>query len=159
MPIIPSCWTGSRFVRATRGDGCWLLGKRAVQAAKQLIATAEERGAIVDRKQSSLTVSVRSSLRNGPLTVAWLFPTMNSYWDGLKGFTIGQVNWVDLPEETQSKFDTLDSQMSHDGFAEEVGSSKTGGSRGWAIDPAIVAQHVDLVQERLAQAIAILQSG
>ena len=130
----------------------------AVQAARQLIAAAEKRGGIVKRMQSSLTVSVQSTRRNAPLTVAWLFPTMNSYWGGLKGFTIGQVNWVELPEETQAKFDALYSQMSRDGFAEEVGSSKTGGSRGWAIDPAVVAQHIDLVQERLAQAIAILQS-
>ena len=83
---------------------------------------------------------------------------MNSYWGGLKGFTIGQVNWVELPEETQAKFDALYFQMSRDGLAEEVGSSKTGGSRGWAIDPAVVAQHIDRVKERLAEAIAILQS-
>ena len=131
----------------------------AVQAARQVIAAAEKSGGIVNRMQSSLTVGVQSTLRNAPLTVAWLFPTMNSYWGGLKGFTIGQVNWVELPEGTQAKLDELYSRMCRDGFAQEVGSSKTGGSRGWAIDPAVVAQHVDLVQERLEQAIAILQSA
>ena len=129
-----------------------------VQAAEQLIAAAKERGAIVNRMQGSLTVSVQSTLRNAPLTVAWLFPTMNSSWNGLKGFTIGQVNWVELPEGAQAKFDELYRQMSRDRLAEEVGNDKPGGSRGWAIDPAVVAQHVDLMKERLAQAIAILQS-
>ena len=45
----------------------------AVQAARQLIAAAEKRGGIVNRMESSLTVSVQSTLRNAPLTVAWLF--------------------------------------------------------------------------------------
>ena len=134
----------------------------AVQAAKQLIAAAEERGAIVNRMQSGLTISVQSTLRNAPLTVAWLFPTMNSYWNGLKGFTIGQgvheVNWVKLPEEAQVRFDELYRQMSRDGFAEEVGNDKDGGARGWAVAPAVVAQHIDLMKERLAQAIAVIQS-
>ena len=134
-----------------------LPDQTAVQAARQLIAFAEERGAIVDRKQRSLTISVQSTLRNPPLTVAWLF-LPNSSWNGLRGFTIGQVNWVELPEETQVELDELYRQMSRDGFAEEVGNDKTGGARGWAVDPAVVAQHVDLVQERLAQAIAILRS-
>ena len=135
-----------------------LPDQAAVHAAEKLIAAAKERGAIVNRKQSSLTVSVQSTLRNAPLTVAWLFPTMNPSWGGLKGFTIGQVNWVELPEEAQARFDELYRQMSRDGLAEEVGNDKTGGSRGWAINPAVVAQHIDLIKERLAQAIAILQS-
>ena len=135
-----------------------LPDQAAVHAAEKLIAAAKERGAIVNRKQSSLTVSVQSTLRNAPLTVAWLFPTMNPSWGGLKGFTIGQVNWVELPEEAQARFDELYRQMSRDGLAEEVGNDKTGGSRGWAINPAVVAQHIDLMKERLAQAIAILQS-
>ena len=135
-----------------------LPDQTAVQAARQLIAFAEERGAIVDRKQRSLTISVQSTLRNPPLTVAWLF-LPNSSWNGLRGFTIGQVNWVELPQETQVELDELYRQMSRDGFAEEVGNDKTGGARGWAVDPAAVAQHVDLVQERLAQAIAVLQSA
>ena len=135
-----------------------LPDEAAVQAAKRLIAAAEERGAIVNRMQSSLTVSVQSTLRNAPLTVAWLCPTMNSFWGGFKGFTIGQVNWVELPEEAQAKLDELYLQMSRDGFAERVGNNKTGGSRGWAIDPAVVAQHIDLMKERLTQAIDIVQS-
>ena len=134
-----------------------LPDQTAVQAARQLIAFAEERGAIVDRKQRSLTISVQSTLRNPPLTVAWLF-LPNSSWNGLRGFTIGQVNWVELPKEKQVEFDELYRQMSRDGFAEEVGNDKTGGARGWAVDAAVVAQHVDLMQERLAQAIAILRS-
>ncbi|MCY4661467.1 MAG: hypothetical protein OXF93_16925 [Acidobacteria bacterium] len=130
----------------------------AVQAARQLLGTAEERGAIVSRRQSSLTISVQTPLRPAPLTVAWLFPSMNTSWGGLKGFTIGQVNWVELPGEAQAKFDELYRRVSRDGFAEEVGNAKAGGSHGWAFDPAVVAQHIDLVRERLGQAIAILQS-
>lgn len=130
----------------------------AVHAARQLLAAAEERGAIVSRKQSSLTISVQSPVRSAPLTVAWLFPSMNASWGGLKGFTIGQVNWVELPGEAQARFDELYRQMSSDGLAEEVGNAKAGGSHGWAIDPAVIAQHIDLVKERLGQAIAILRS-
>ena len=135
-----------------------LPDQTAVQAARQMIAAAEERDAIVNRKQSALTISVQSRLRDAPLTVAWLFPTMNPSWGGLKGFTIGQVNWVDLPEEGQAKLDELFLQVSRDGFAVKVGNNKRGGSRGWAIDPAVVGQHIDLVKERLTRAIAILQS-
>ena len=68
------------------------------------------------------------------------------------------MNRVELPEEKQVEFDELYRQMSRDGCAEEVGNDKTGGARGWAVDAAVVAQHVDLMQERLAQAIAILRS-
>ncbi len=134
-----------------------LPDQTAVHAAEQLIAAAKKRGAIVDRKQRSLTISVRSTRYKNPLTVAWLFPTMNPSWNGLKGFTIGQVNWIELPEETQVRFDELYQQMSRDGFTERVGNDREGGARGWAMDPAIIAQHVDLVKERLKRAIAILQ--
>ena len=143
----------------TMGQFCERLPDQAsVHAAKQLIATAEERGAVVNRKESGLTISVQSTLRGAPLTVAWLFPTMRSYWNNLKGFTFGQVNWVELPEEAQVEFEELYRQMSRDGFAEEVGNDKTGGARGWAVDPAVVARHLDPMKERLARAIAILQS-
>ena len=135
-----------------------LPDQATVEAAKQLIAAAVERGAIVNRMERSLTVTVQSTHHNAPLTVAWLFPNMKLSWSGLKGFTIGQVNWVELPEETQAKFDELYHQMSRDGFAEDVGSDKPRGGRGWATEPAVVAQHIDLIKERLAQAISILQS-
>ncbi len=127
-------------------------------APDPLIAAAEERGAVVNRKESGLTIGVQSTLRGPPLTVAWLFPTMSSYWNNLKGFTLGQVNWVELPEEAQVEFDELYRQMSRDGFAEEVGNDKAGGARGWAVDPAVAAQHVGPLKERLARAIAILKS-
>ncbi|MYD71278.1 MAG: hypothetical protein F4W89_11125 [Acidobacteria bacterium] len=130
----------------------------AVQAARQLIATAKKCGAMVNRKQGSLTITVQTTIRSAPLTVAWLFPNMNPSWGGLKGFTIGQVNWVELPEKTQAKFDELFSQMSGDSFTERVGSDKTGGSRGWAVDPAVVAQHISLIEKRLADAISILKA-
>ena len=135
-----------------------LPGQAAVRAAKQMIAAAGERGAIVNRQQSGLTISVQSKHTDAPLTVAWLFPTMDSYWNRLKGFTIGQVNWVELPEKAQVEFDELYRQLSRDGFAEEVGSDKEGGARGWAIDPATIARHIELVEERLTRAIVILQS-
>lgn len=145
--------------RLTMEQFCEQLPDRtAVHAAEQLIAAAKKRGAIVDRKQSSLTISVRSTRYKNPLTVAWLFPTMNPSWNGLKGFTIGQVNWVELPEETQVRLDELYQQMSRDGFAERVGNDREGGARGWAMDPAIVAQHIDSVKERLTRVIAVLQS-
>ena len=130
----------------------------ATLAAKQLIDVAEERGATVNRMQRSLTISVQSTLRNAPLTVAWLCPTMSSFWGGLKGFTIGQVNWVELPKQAQAEFDDVYRQFSRDGFAVQVGNDKSGGSRGWAIDPAVVAQHIDVIKERLERAIGILQS-
>lgn len=145
--------------RLTMEQFCEQLPDQAsVRAAKQLIAAAEERGAVVNRKDSGLTISVQSALRDPPLTVAWLFPTMSSYWNSFQGFTVGQVNWVELPEEAQVEFDELYRQMSRDGFAEEVGNDKTGGARGWAVDPAVVAQHLGPMKERLTRAIAILQS-
>ena len=155
----PSPSGGRKRKRLTMEQFCKQLPDQAsVHAAKQLIASAEERGAVVNRKESGLTISVQSTLRAAPLTVAWLFPTMSSYWNNLKGFTFGQVNWFELPEEAQVEFDELYRQMSRDGFAEEVGNDKTGGARGWAVDPAVVAQHIGPMKERLTRAIAILQS-
>ena len=155
----PSPSGGRKRKRLTMEQFCKQLPDQAsVHAAKQLIASAEERGAVVNRKESGLTISVQSTLRAAPLTVAWLFPTMSSYWNNLKGFTFGQVNWFELPEEAQVEFDELYRQMSRDGFAEEVGNDKTGGARGWAVDPAVVAQYIGPMKERLTRAIAILQS-
>ncbi len=157
VAAVPSRSGGRK--RLTMEQFCERLPDEAsVRAAKQLIAAAEGRGAVVNRKDSGLTISVQSTLRGPPLTVAWLFPTMSSYWNNLKGFTVGQVNWVELPEEAQVEFDELYRQMSRDGFAEEVGNDKTGGARGWAVDPAVVAQHLSPTKERLTRAIAILQS-
>ena len=135
-----------------------LPDQAAVQAARQLIAAAKKCGAIVNRKQGSLTVTVQTAIRAAPLTVAWLFPTMTSSWGGLKGFTIGQVNWVELPEETQAKLEELFGRMSRDSFTERVGSDKPGGSRGWAVDPAVAAQHISLIEKRLVDAISILKA-
>ena len=136
-----------------------LPDQASVRTAKQLIATAEEHGAVINRKDSGLTISVQSTLRGPPLTVAWLFPTMNPCPGTVSRDSLfGQVNWVELPEEAQVGFDELYRQMSRDGFAEEVGNDKAGGARGWAVDPAVVAQHIGPMKERLTRAIAILQS-
>ena len=130
----------------------------AADAAKRLIHTAEQAGAVIEPGDQGISIRVSCSFQKPLVAVAWLYPSMDrAYWSGFKGFTFGTSNWIKFPIEAQSVVDEMHGSFEQDTFTKEVGSTSEKSSRGWEIDPMAAAQHVDLLAERLATTISRLR--
>ena len=126
----------------------------AADAAKRLIRAAEQAGAKIERGDQGVSVRVSCSFQRSPISVAWFFPSMErTYWSNFKGFTFGTSNWVKFPAEAQLVVDELHRLFEKDTFAVRVGRDSENSSQGWAIDPVIASQHIDILEERLTQTI------
>lgn len=131
-----------------------LPDESAADAAKRLIRAAEQAGAKIERGDQGVSVRVSCSFQRSPISVAWFFPSMErTYWSNFKGFTFGTSNWVKFPAEAQLVVDELHRLFEKDTFAVRVGRDSVNSSQGWAIDPVIASQHIDILEERLTQTI------
>ena len=124
--------------------------------ARRLITAAENAGARIERGDSGVSIRVSCSFHTSPVTVAWLYPSMEqTYWNGLKGFAFGTAH-SDFPLEAKAVVDEMHGWFeSHkDIFHGEV---RKGTLRAWEIDPTEAAQHVHLLEERLTSTISKLR--
>ena len=132
--------------------------RSAADAAKRLIHSAEQAGAIIRRGDQGISIRVSCSFQKRPVTVAWLYPSVDrAYWSGFKGFTFGTSNWVKFPAGAQAVVDEMHGLFEQDTFTVEVGGTSENLSRGWEIDPMRAGQHIDLLAERLATTISKLR--
>ena len=125
-------------------------------AARRLITASENAGARIEPGDSGVSIRVSCSFHTSPVTIAWLYPSMErTYWNGLKGFAFGTAN-SDFSPEAKAVVDEMHGWFeSHkDKFADEI---RKGSLRVWEIDPADVAPHVELLAERLANTISRLR--
>ncbi len=121
--------------------------------ARRLITAAENAGAEIYLGVQGVSVRIACSFHTSPVSVAWLQTT----WAGTKGFTFGTTNWVNFPPEARSILDEMHSWFESQTFTEKIGSTSPNSITGWAIDPAVAAQHVDVLAERLATTISRLR--
>ena len=132
--------------------------RSAAEAARRLMSAAKEAGAVISPGDKGFSVRVPCSFQRQPVSIAWLYPSIdNAYWAGFKGFTFGTSNWIDFPAEAQSVVDEMHRLFEEDTFTEKVGSTVEDSSQGWAIAPVVAAEHIELLEERLATTISKLR--
>lgn len=127
----------------------------ARRAAERLIAVAEEEGADISLHEQAVVIGMRCSLQKTSVNVAWLYPTSKrTYWLGFTGFTFrcGQSD-ISLSDKARRWFDEWEKQFDRDSFTREIG-----GRSAWTIDPVIAAKHIDILEERLRGALAMLRT-
>ena len=124
--------------------------------ARRLITAAEQAGAEIYLGVQGVSIRIACSFHTSPVSVAWLYPSAQT-WGGTKGFTFGTTNWVIFPPEAQSTVDEMHSWFESQTFTEKVGGTSQNSITGWAVDPAVAAQHVDVLAERLATTISRLR--
>ena len=124
--------------------------------ARRLITAAEQAGAEIYLGVQGVSIRIACSFHTSPVSVAWLYPSAQT-WGGTKGFTFGTTNWVIFPPEAQSTVDEMHSWFESQTFTEKIGGTSQNSITGWAVDPAVAAQHVDVLAEQLATTISRLR--
>ncbi len=128
----------------------------ARRAAERLITVAQEEDADISLHEQAVVIGMRCSLQKTPCNVAWLYSTTEgTYWYGFTGFTFrcGQADLA-LSDKARIWFDEWEKQFDQDSFTREIGSSLPA----WTIDPVIAAKHIDILEERLRGALAMLRT-
>ena len=130
---------------------------RAREAANRLLKVAEENGAKVEPRASSVSIRMRCAVgpRDFITTVAWLCTRGATTGGGLhtRGFTFGRYRLNDdVPEELRATLDQWADQFAGDSFAE---ASKSGeGTKAWIVGYDDAARHIDLLANRLAKVLS-----
>ena len=135
------------------------IGIQARRVAERLIRAAEAVGAETRLGSSMVTVRAHSPELGQRCTVAELFPSRRDSRQGLIIFTLVRSNWNFFPRPIENQINRWFAQMEQDGCFESVGSQAPGGRQGWAIDSALAIDHMDLLERRLTEGIAIVQGN
>ncbi len=125
--------------------------------AERLIRAAEASGAEARLGSTLVTIRVRSEYLEGLCTVGELYPSSRGNDRTLMGITLARSNWNQFPSEVEAEIADWFTRMAQDGCFERVGSETPGGRQGWAIDSAEALVHIDLLEQRLREGIAIVQ--
>ena len=128
-------------------------------AGRLLDVVAQESGA-TEWGTSGVSVRMRCSVWQQPVSVAWLYPPSKSKtgWMKTKYFSFGAAIFYEDPlpgEELQSVLERWIDQFSSDDFTEDVSSK---GVKAWAVGYDEAARHADLLVERLAKVLSELRS-
>ena len=135
----------------------------ARDAATRLFEVADECGARVEEKASSISIRMRCSAwaHTQPITVAWLFepgvsrPPVPA---GGKDFTFGAavLRYPHPPEgELRATLEQWANQFKDDTFTEEAEGS---GGTAWTVTYENAAQHIDLLADRLRDILTKLKN-
>lgn len=151
--------TGRQPLMRSLDEFYYRIGIQARGVAERLIRAAEAVGAETRLGSSMVTVRAHSPDLGQRCTVAELFPSRRDSRQGLLIFTLGRSNWNFFPRPIENKINGWFAQMEQDGCFESVGSKAPGGRQGWAIDSALAIDHMDLLERRLTEGIAIVQGN
>lgn len=130
------------------------------RAAERLIAVADKEGADITLRKQAVVIGMQCSFHKSPVNVAWLHPTAKrTFWCNFTGFTFrcGQRDDFPLSDKTRIWFEEWEEQFDKDRFTMKT-SPQTGNLPGWAVDPTIAAKHIDILEERLRSALAMLKA-
>ena len=132
----------------------------AREAANRLLDVADENGAKVEPRASSVSIRGLCSDSTGPrpITVAWLCTREATTGGGLhtRGFTFGRYHLNDdVPEELRATLDQWADQFAGDSFGEASRSGE--GTKAWIVDYDDAARHIDLLADRLAKVLSELK--
>ena len=128
--------------------------------AMQLLDAAVESGAFLQWRSSGVSIRMLCSLWPQPVTVAWLFPSPEPVWGGIKNASFGTSILQDDPgpeEPLRSLLKEWLRQFAADDFGEVISGP---GTEPWAVAVPYeaVAEHIDLLVDRLRKILSELRS-
>ena len=147
--------TREAFLREFAEDG-------SRSAAERLLEVAEVSGATLRRGTTSITIRVRCALRRSRITVAWLcLPSVENGWGGSRDFTFGTALFGDdAPPENElcHLLEQWVDQFKDDEFAKPISRPVGWHIKGWYVEHKDVAEHIDVLANRLENVISELRS-
>ena len=129
-------------------------------AAQRLLDVAQGSGAAFEWGPSGVSVRMRCSLWQQPVTVAWFYPpsTTHKGWMKTRYFTFGAgiLDYDPAPdEELRTVLEQWVNLFGDDSFTTDASSK---GVAAWSVNYHDAAQHIDLLSERLADILTELES-
>lgn len=130
----------------------------ARSVAKRLLCTATKSGAVLAWGSSGLSIRVRCSVMQQPISVCWMFPPSVVGWMGLRNISFGETvsndSWPAPDSELRVALDNWVQQFSDDGFCQDSGKDW---ARIWMVDYDTAAAHLKLLEDRLGQILRDLK--
>ena len=154
----PSIHRGSaRRQRLTRESFLSKFESRVARnAAARILDVAQESGAILAWGPQGLSIRMRCSVWQHPVSVAWLFPPGVSGWMGLRNISFGSgIDEEDLPQELRTLLEQWVGHFSADDFAR---NSSPKGMTTWSVDYEAAARRIETLERRLAKVLSELKS-
>ena len=129
-------------------------------AAARLLEVAHENGATFEWGPSGVSIRGRCRHWQQPITVAWLYPPSKAGmgWMRTRDFSFGAgiLDYDPGPqEELRSILQRWVNQFATDDFTEDASSR---GVAAWSVDYTGVADHIDLLENRLGRVLSELNS-
>ena len=121
-------------------------------AARRLLDVAEECGARLSWRSSSVTIRALCDSWTKPVTVAWIYvPSETTSWAGQSAFTFGATLWDEgMPHHVRSFFLDWASQFATDSFSHDVSSRDL---PCWTVRYRDVVEQIDLLEARLREVL------
>ena len=131
----------------------------ARSVADRLLEVAQKYDSKLEWGPSGVSVRMDCSAWLQPITLAWLFLPSKKGWMRTKYFSFGAAILDEKNpspgEELRKILERYIDQFSSDNFVEDVSSK---GVKAWAVSYDDAFQHVDLLEERLAEVFSELKS-
>ena len=126
-------------------------------AAQRLLDVAQDSGAALEWGKSSVTVRMRCSLWQQPVSVAWLSPpSTDKGWQKTRDFTFGAAILDEaLAEGLRTVLEQWANLFKDDDFTTDASSS---GVNARSVNYHDAVKHIDLLSDRLADILTKLQS-
>ncbi len=129
-------------------------------AAQRLLDVAQGSGAAFEWGPSGVSVRMRCSLWQQPVTVAWFYPpsTTHKGWMKTRAFTFGAgiLDYDPAPdEELSTVLEQWANLFKDDSFTTDASSK---GVAAWSVNYHDAAQYIDLLSDRLANILRELES-
>ena len=126
-------------------------------AVQRLLDVARDSGATLEWGKSSVTVRMRCSLREQPVSVAWLSPpSTNKGWYKDRKCTFGaDILDYDPAKELSTVLEQWVNLFRDDSFTTDASSK---GVAAWSVNYHDAAQYLDLLSDRLANILTELKS-
>ena len=125
-------------------------------AAARILDVVQESGASLVWGTQGLSVRIRCSVWQQPVSVAWLFPPSVSGWMGLRNISLGSAMFdYDPPEALRAILERWVGQFSADEFATD---SSGKGFKTWSVDYEAATRNIEVLERRLVAVLAELKS-
>ena len=155
VPTRRSSGSGQRLTREVFLDD--FTNEKERHAAQRLLDVAQDSDAALEWGKSSVTVRMRCSLREQPVSVAWLSPpSTDKGWYKNRKCTFGaDILDYDLAKELSTVLEQWVNLFRADSFTTDTSSK---GVAAWSVNYHGTAQHLDLLSDRLANILTELKS-
>ena len=120
--------------------------------AERMMNAAVEEGGEIEFGAVGLSIRVKCSLWQTPISVAWLYPVKGQFWYRTREFSFG-VAILDeggLPESLRTTLESWAKEFESDAWVQDVSSS---GVQAWAINHELAVELQDILVERLRKVI------